>query len=653
MTVPTILEELVQSKSGSYEVMAELDFVAIGGGALKSQVGKILAAKGVRLLNHYGATEIGAIAYICVPDNNYDWHYLRLRTDLGLELVDINRNGEMAGFCRLIGHPFGWQSPFELQDMLERNTSSDSIEVRVLGRTDDLIVLATGEKVMPQALESSLNKLDVVQTSVVFGEQRNEIGVLVEPVSLFASQDHEWLKDVIWSTLQNVNPTLDGHARVASRNSILVKPTRKAIPRSDKGSVMRKETYQLFFQEIDAIYENLEKSVTKEGNNTLDKQDLKTSLKELVQLCFQRCLPSDSWDFMDDFFELGMDSLEAARLCRLLANLANIDEFPGLRSVTLRPAFIYRHPTISRLAAAIEGGTVPIQPVDDVLRARSLKAVRDKYISHSRDYHNQTRPLVVLLTGSTGNLGTNLLNCLTHHDRIMRVICLNRHRHQPGTIPSSDVDSRRRQIDANARHGIRFSETHWSKIKFMQTDTREPNLGLCLDDYRQLASEVTHIIHSAWPMDFQRTLDSYESQVQIVRHLLDFAKKAHGLQQQRRPRLLFLSSIAVAGRFQNIFLPEEHIEDPCLTVPMGYAEAKWACEQVLGDATEFEGDLVEPIIVRIGQITGSSITGYWNPSEHIPELIKASQEIGVLPDLHGVSREESRGLPMNSVIVNS
>lgn len=43
------------------DILKPLDFVAVGGGAIQRKVGELLAANGVRLLNHYGATEIGPL----------------------------------------------------------------------------------------------------------------------------------------------------------------------------------------------------------------------------------------------------------------------------------------------------------------------------------------------------------------------------------------------------------------------------------------------------------------------------------------------------------------------------------------------------------------------------------------------------------------
>ena len=640
MTVPTILEDMADSSVQSYlDALASLDFVAIGGGALKPQVGEFLTTTGIKLLNHYGVTEIGAIAYICVPDETYDWHYLRLRTDLGLELNEVKENGKATGLFRLVGHPFGSEHPLEIQDLLECNPSDRHMEVRVLGRTDDLIVLATGEKVLPQAVEASLNRTDFIKAAMVFGEHRNEVGVLVEPEDRFASHEHQSFVEAVWSIIQEINKSLDGHARIASRDFILVKPAHKAIPRSDKGSIMRKEAYNTFFQEISAVYENLEKLTANQERVFLDERNLEASLEALVQSCFQDRVSPAFWSITDDLFELGMDSLEATRLSRRLGTVANISRFPGIIPGMSRPDFVYRHPTVSRLAAAIKEGGINTRIKNNVTRIRLMETTREKYMFTPvcLEPFKQREALVVVLTGSTGSLGTNVLAKLARNRRIEHIICINRHSIRGKGVSRYGPAGKQHQMAANARQGVIFQEHLWAKIEFLQADTHAANLGLDLQVYERIGSQVTHILHNAWPMDFQRGLESLESQVQVVKNLLDFAQRAFTLQQTIKPKLLFLSSIAVAGRYSGKMLAEAPVEDPCSTVPMGYAEAKWVCEQILMSAAKLAGDCFEPVIVRIGQLTGSSISGYWNPTEHFPVLLRASKLIGALPDLQGVS----------------
>ena len=103
------------------------------------------------------------------------------------------------------------------------------------------------------------------------------------------------------------------------------------------------------------------------------------------------------------------------------------------------------------------------------------------------------------------------------------------------------------------------------------------------------------------------------------------------------------SSIAVVGRDALVTssgsIPELPMRDPKSPLAIGYAEAKWVCEQVMESAYNNLQSEMQPMIVRIGQLSGSSNTGYWSHKEHIPAIVKASLAIGKIPDLHGVSYE--------------
>jgi nucleoside-diphosphate-sugar epimerase len=136
-------------------------------------------------------------------------------------------------------------------------------------------------------------------------------------------------------------------------------------------------------------------------------------------------------------------------------------------------------------------------------------------------------------------------------------------------------------------------------------------------------------------MDFQRTLESMESQVRAVYNFVELAISVHNLRPTVRPKLIFTSTIAVAARYPGTILPEETIEDPSYSAPMGYGEGKWVCEKMLENALKSHGNCFQPAILRLGQMTGTTTTGHWAKDEHFPVLLKASKTVGKIPALHG------------------
>ena len=635
MTVPSILEDMVSMEAkplqAAMTALATLRFVAVGGGPIKPQVGEVLASNDIKLLNHYGATEIGAIAYIFSPVEDYDWRYLRLRQDIGLQLRPLNEAGSSPTY-RLTGFPCAWDEPFEIQDELEMRSESKFVEVKILRRSDDLIVLKTGEKVAPGLLEEALLKDPAVRNAICLGNGAFELVLLVEParsveLSLDSFVDH------IWSLVNDINPLLDQHARISSKAAIICKPPGKEVRRSDKGSVMRKEVQEDFKTEIQQAYEALESFAPLQ---ILKPENLDIQLVNLVEsLLVESGRASTTHDLNDDMFEAGLDSLGAVRLTRAIN--ASVRNSSTVKPPVLKPDFVYQNPTFKLLAHALEpflmGGFQPsVQEQSREVRMRSM-------LTHFLDVCSSVTKsgAVVLLTGSTGSLGVHVLQQLAMSSQVQRVICLNR----TGSKNGVRLSQTSRQTDANTHAGIHLSVDMWAKVEFLDANMQASDLGISKEDYGRLTGCVTHIIHLAWPMDFKRSLKSFEPHVQGTKALADLAIATHEASDRKlKPRLLFASSIAVLARYeneQNHLVPEVAVDDPLVTAPMGYAEAKWVCEQLLGSMGNHAGDKFDPMIVRIGQLSGAEDAGVWKVEEHFPTLVKLSQQVSAFPALKGVS----------------
>ncbi|KAI3326175.1 hypothetical protein HD806DRAFT_489557 [Xylariaceae sp. AK1471] len=109
-----------------------------------------------------------------------------------------------------------------------------------MGRRDDLIVLATGEKVLPRILEKFLEESPLVKTAVTFGEGQFELGVIVEPSTY--PVDMNKVKNSKWPIILDAGKQMDSHAKISSLNSIIVATYEQRIPRSDKGSVQERKS---------------------------------------------------------------------------------------------------------------------------------------------------------------------------------------------------------------------------------------------------------------------------------------------------------------------------------------------------------------------------------------------------------------------------
>ncbi|KAK3307264.1 uncharacterized protein B0T15DRAFT_394431 [Chaetomium strumarium] len=233
---------------------------------------------------------------------------------------------------------------------------------------------------------------------------------------------------------------------------------------------------------------------------------------------------------------------------------------------------------------------------------------------------------VVLVTGATGSLGGHLAFQLAHRSDVRAVVCLNR---------EHKTEAAARQKKAMKDKGVHFPDQLLSKLRVLQADTSKPRLGLSEAVYDDLAASVTHVVHQAWPMSVKRPLSGFEPQFAVMRNLVDLASAI----VRRRPAgfrcgFQLVSSISVVGNYRGSRVPEDAVGIESL-LPVGYAEAKWGCERMLEALLRQHPAHFRAMTVRLGQIAGSSISGYWNPMEHFGFIVRSSQTLNALPDVDG------------------
>jgi len=237
----------------------------------------------------------------------------------------------------------------------------------------------------------------------------------------------------------------------------------------------------------------------------------------------------------------------------------------------------------------------------------------------------------VLLTGSTGNLGAQLLELLLQDPKVKTVYTLDR----PASGSKSVAD---RQAQRFADKGLDTTLLNASKLVRLEGEASHKNLGLKSAVYEELRNSVTTIIHNAWRLDFNLGLTSFEPNIQGTRNLIDMARLSpYG----PSVKILFTSSVSSAFSWDKTQgpYPEEVVVDPKYAVGNGYGESKYVSERILGQSG------VQATAFRIGQITGGRPNGAWATTDWVPILIKSSIRLGCLPDAVGFSS----WVPMHSV----
>ncbi|KAH6896732.1 hypothetical protein B0T10DRAFT_602160 [Thelonectria olida] len=634
MTVPFLLDDVVNDQD-ALKVLAGLDFVGTGGAALGAGVGDKLAASGVKLLNFYGTTETGPLSDTFVPKNGYNWKYFRLRSDVKYKVEELDpKEGERR--FRLTVFPYGGNEGIPIADQLIRNEQFPNTDFAAVGRDDDVIVLATGEKADPLILETMLSEAPLVKSATAFGENRFNLGVIVEPANPVAEGEEAAFKDRIWPIIEDAGQKMLAYCKIPSKDAVIVVPSSVSIPRTDKGSIPRKEVYALFDKQINQVYEALERGI-EEGIEALNMESLEQDVKTLVEKHLRLQVPASEWTVEDSLFDLGLDSLQALQLRRVLITAASKTEtFKDVDVAKLIPVeFLYLNSSVSEIAAALTNRSSSSNG-DAVAHAQAEvnKFVEQYSLTSSgaaEKLPSTPENAVVVLTGSSGSLSSHILADLARSPNVKRVVLLLRKgKGSPAVNPQKFDKS---SLEAK---GISLSDEEVAKISALQVDPTADQLGLDAMFYMGLQQNATHIIHAAWPMNYLIRLPSFQYQFKFLQNLLQLATGGNGTTKRR---FVFISSIAAVAKTGlssgGKLIPEAPADPADAACGIGYADGKLVCEKILERAASTFAGQLETTYVRCGQMTGARETGVWNSGEQIPMLLRTAQSVGALPKLTG------------------
>lgn len=174
-----------------------------------------------------------------------------------------------------------------------------------------------------------------------------------------------------------------------------------------------------------------------------------------------------------------------------------------------------------------------------------------------------------------------------------------------------------------------------SKVTFLPADLSQSSLGLDENIIDEILHHLTVVIHSAWAVNFNLGVRSFESQhIRGAYNLINLCLQTKTIAPAR---FYFCSSIsAAAGTPLPAVIGECHIEDLSHAQNMGYARSKLVTEHIVEAAGKKTGMVAS--VLRIGQIVGDTNNGLWNTTEAIPLMIQSVNAFGALPELDEVSK---------------
>ncbi|KAI0685536.1 acetyl-CoA synthetase-like protein [Cerioporus squamosus] len=612
--------------------------IMYAGAPLNKQVGDHLVSEGVRIITGYGLTETGASTKHFrefSKSDPRDWEYVTLSSHLGIER--IYQEGQPGVFelvfvesplatPNVFNSTLNGRPAYSTSDLMEEHPTNPAY-FKVLGRADDQIILSTGEKTNPVPMETIISQDPHVQAAVMFGRGRFQNGVIIQPKEPFDPADEaklEAFRNQIWPAVERANKFAPSHSRIFKEMITVTNPS-KPFQYTAKGTPRRHVCLKEYAEEIEEVYRKVEESsqVNVATPEAWTDQTVRDYVREVVQTVMKAPHIRDE----DDIFQQGGDSLQATYIRNTILHALKTTTKLSIHDIPLN--FVYTNPTIAALATFLQGvlsGKGVDKEAERAARIAQMETLLNKYSAEfkkpqwtSSQAGSTSSAETVLITGTTGRLGSHLLSHLLQNPEVVRVYALNR------GSPGDSAKVQERQTAAFKMWGL--NETMLaSKVSFHTADLSLPYFGL--DEATFMRGSVTAILHNAWRVDFNVSLPSFEPLIAGARKLVDFALESP---VPGGPRVLFVSSISAMLNYSVAEpVPETLDVGPELAVGLGYGESKWVTEQLFGRAAKDTG--LRTTAVRVGQLSGDTRVGGWNVKEWVPAIVRGSKLLGSVPD---------------------
>jgi hypothetical protein len=435
------------------------------------------------VINLLGATETGALPS-WIPSVE-DWQYFAYHPALkGIEFREVG-DGLYQLFVKR--HPstdpyhgtwstFPHLQEYTMNDLYTKHPTKEHLWLYE-GRADDVIVLSNGEKLNPSSMELTLVGHQGVKGALVVGQARFAPAVIIELEEDLArkvevKEEREAIINALWPFVMEANRSAPGHAQL-SRDKIIFSKPGKPFPRAPKGTVLRRQTLKLYEKEIDELYQDADKDYL-ENIPHIDLAQDTTSIETAIGRLIASVIGVKSVARQQDFFASGMDSLQVMKIARQLeAALAGRYRADNISRL------IYTNTTVAALASALKDTSTAKTGISEEVAMQKLLEKYTQKLPKKQDVG-----LVVVLTGSTGSLGSYLLDVLASSKNVAKIYCLNRR-----------VDAAQQQAKTNAARGL---VSEWGdRVVFLHADLSKSKLGLDPQDYDILRNEANVIIRKS------------------------------------------------------------------------------------------------------------------------------------------------------------
>ncbi|KAI0172477.1 putative NRPS-like enzyme [Hypoxylon sp. FL1284] len=625
LLVPSVVAELSQDPALLEYCASHLELIMYIGGDLPQAVGDRVAAK-VPLRCQWGASEVG-IPQQLIPTGlgPLDWRYVHFHPGAGATFEEAT-DGTYELVIRRDESLADTQPAFSVrgQQKLEKYRTRDLFQPHPTvadtwcwrARADDIIVFLNGEKTNPVSMEQHIVARNPELTgALVVGSQRFQAALIIEPAAASAPQttaEEAALVERVWPSVEEANRVAPAHARVEKMLIFVTAPGRP-LTRAGKGTIQRAASLTQYADEIDKLYTDMdtiaEADITETPIDPNNKDEIVLLVRKIVSAV-------TGWAGVDDassFFDRGADSLQALQVMRALRRSLHRPDI-GLSTV-------YRNPSISQLASVLFEKVDASDDQDDIMPLlETYRGLIDKIpVPQFAEPDNNEAPIDVVLTGSTGTIGTYILNALLERPGFGHVFALNRGADGGGAAQTKRFAAAGLATDALDR-----------RVTFLRADLARPSLSLDKETYETLRARASLVIHNAWPVNFNMPLTAFRPQLAGLANL--FALAAAG---KPPASVLFVSSVAAvsgrAGPAPEAVLSPDDVACDAARRTNGYGRSKLASELLCDAAARRLG--VRVAVARVGQVAGAArCPGVWNRAEWLPSLALSSLHLGCVPD---------------------
>ena len=242
----------------------KLRMIIEGGAAADPAISKSFNSLGILVVQGYGLTETAPVIAAENPNELRLGSVGKAMCNDTLEIVEKDANGigqiRVKGPNVMLGY---YEMPEETESVLRDGyfytgdlgyVDKDGY-LFITGRSKNMIVLKNGKKVFPEELELLVNRLDLVEESMVFGmpddEDKNDVKLSVKIVyspeivkEKYGNKTEQEVYNIIWEQIKELNKTFPNYKHIKSvilSTEELIKNSSKKVKRFEEMKVILSE----------------------------------------------------------------------------------------------------------------------------------------------------------------------------------------------------------------------------------------------------------------------------------------------------------------------------------------------------------------------------------------------------------------------------